>query len=95
MSGGIKVNENWRKRYSKVVMLLSVDLVTISFVRVSRLHWIGYVNKKESKRKVSQVNNSNPQGSRLRKKKKTRWWNCLPTVINKRKIKNWRGKKQS
>ena len=65
MSGGIKVNENWRKRYNKVVMVLSGDLVTSSFVRVSRLHWIGHVNKKGSKRKVSQVINSNPQGSRL------------------------------
>jgi hypothetical protein len=65
MSGEIKVNENWRKRYDKVVMLLSVDLVTISFVRVNRLHWIGHVNKKESKRKESQVINSYPQGSRL------------------------------
>jgi hypothetical protein len=65
MFGGIKVNENWRKRYNKVVMLLAGDLVTLSFVRVSRLHWIGHVNRKDSKRKVSQVINSNPQGSRL------------------------------
>ena len=34
MSGGIKVNENWRKRYNKVIMVLSGDLVTSSFVRV-------------------------------------------------------------
>ena len=51
MFGGIKVNENWRKRYNKVVMLLSGDLVALSFVRVSRLCWIGHVNRKESKRK--------------------------------------------
>jgi len=53
MFGEIKVDENWRKRYNKVVMRLSGDLVTLSFVRVSRLHWIGHVNRKESKRKVS------------------------------------------
>ena len=65
MFGGIKVNENGRKRYNKVVMLLSGDLVTLSFVRVSRLHWIGHVNRKESKRKVSQAINSSPQGCPL------------------------------
>jgi hypothetical protein len=30
------------------------------------LNWIGHVNRMNSKRKVSQVFNSNPQGSRLR-----------------------------
>jgi hypothetical protein len=43
----------------------------------------------DSTRKVSQVFNSNPQGSRLRGWPKNRWWNCEQTEINKCKIKNW------
>jgi hypothetical protein len=43
-----------------------------------------------SKRKVSQVLNNNPKGSRLRRQPKNRWWNCALTEINKGKITNWK-----
>jgi hypothetical protein len=60
--GGIKVNENWRKRYNKELMQLFGDLDILSFVRINQLKWIGHVNRMDSKRKVSQVFNNNPQG---------------------------------
>jgi hypothetical protein len=44
-----------------------------SFVRISRLNWIGHVNRTDSNRKVIQVINNNPQGSRLRGRPKNRW----------------------
>ena len=53
-------------------------------------NWKGHVNKMDSKSKVSQVFNNNPQGSRLRVRPKNRWWNCVQTDINKCKITNWR-----
>ena len=40
-------------------MQLFGDLDILSFVRVSRLDWIGRVNRMDSTRKVSQVFNSN------------------------------------
>jgi hypothetical protein len=55
MFGGIKVNENWRKRYNKELMQLFGVLYILSFFRVSRLSLIGNVNRMGSKRKVSQV----------------------------------------
>ena len=58
----------------------------LSFLRMSWLNWIGHVN---STRKVSQVFNSNPEGSRLTGWPKNRLWNCVQTEINKCKIKNW------
>jgi len=61
--GGIKVNENWRKRYNTELMHLFGHLDILSFVRISQLNWIGHVNKMDSKGKVSQVFNSNPQGN--------------------------------
>jgi len=60
---GIKVNENWRKRYNKALMQLFGDLDILSFVSIRWLNWIGHVSRMDSKRKVSQVFNSNPQGS--------------------------------
>jgi hypothetical protein len=86
MNGGIKVNENgerihgavWRFRYT-----------VLTFVRASRQNWISHVNIMESKRKVIQVFNNNPKGSRLRGRPKNRWWNCVQTDINKFRSKNW------
>jgi hypothetical protein len=63
---GIKVNEDWTKRYNKGLMQLFVDLDTLSFVRIYRLNWIGRVNRTYSKRKVIQIFNNNAQGIRLR-----------------------------
>jgi hypothetical protein len=56
--GGIKVNENWRKRYNKELMQLFGDLDILSCVRISPLNWIGQVNGLDSKRKVIQVFNT-------------------------------------
>jgi hypothetical protein len=64
MFGGIKVNENWRKRYNKELMQLFGDLhIRLhSFVRISRLISIGNVNRMDNKREVSQVFNNIAQG---------------------------------
>ena len=66
MFGGIKVNENWTRRYNKELMQLFRDLDTLLFVRIRRLNWIGRVKRMYSKRKVIQIFNNNPPGSRLR-----------------------------
>ena len=47
-------------------MQLFGDFDILRFVRISRLNWIGYVNRTDSKRKLSQVFNNNHQGIRLR-----------------------------
>jgi hypothetical protein len=67
MTGGIKVNENWRKQCNEELMQLLGDLDTLSLVRISRLKWIGHVNRMDSKRRVSKVFSNNPQGIRLPK----------------------------
>jgi len=69
--GGNKVNENWRKRCKEELLQLLGDLDILSFARISQLNWLGQVNRKDSKRKASQVSNNNPQGSRLRGRPKT------------------------
>jgi hypothetical protein len=88
--GAIKVNENWKKRHNKELKQAFGDLDILSFVRISRLKWIGHVNRMENKRTVSQVFNKNLQGSRPRGRPRNRWWNCVQTDIKKCKINNWK-----
>jgi hypothetical protein len=45
MSGGIKVNENWRKRCDKLLMQVFGDLDMLSFVRINLKNWISHVNR--------------------------------------------------
>jgi hypothetical protein len=61
-----------------------------ALIRHITSNWIGCVNRMGSNRKVTQVFNSNLQGSRLRGRPKYRWWNCVQTGINICKITSWR-----
>jgi hypothetical protein len=70
MFGGKRVNEYWIKRYIKELTKLFGDPDMLSFASISRLNWIGHVNGMDSKRKVSNVHNNNPQGSRIRRRLK-------------------------
>jgi hypothetical protein len=90
MFGRIEVRENWRKRYNKELMQLFGDFDILSFLRVTRWNWIGHINRMDSKRKVSQVFNNNPQGGGLKGQPKSRWWNCVQTHVDQSKITNWK-----
>jgi hypothetical protein len=72
-------------------MQLFGDLDVLSFVRRSRLNWIGHVKRMDSKRKVSQVFNNNLQGSRLVGRLKADFKNCVQINANLKTGK--RGKK--
>jgi hypothetical protein len=66
MLGGITLNENSRKGYNKKFMQLCGDVDILTFVRISQLNWISHVNRTDSKRKVIQICNNNPQGNPVR-----------------------------
>jgi hypothetical protein len=66
-------------------MQLFGDLDVVSFVRISQLNWIDHVNGMDKKRKVSQVLNSNLQGSLLRGRPK-----ADGGIVYKWKITNWK-----
>ena len=68
-------------------MQLFGDSNAHSLVRISRLNWVGHVNRMGSNGEVCQVFNGNPQGSRLRGRPQNRWWNREQTGTNKFRIK--------
>jgi hypothetical protein len=87
MFGGFTVNKNWRKQYNKELLRLFGVLDILSFVRISWLNWIGHVNRMDSKRKVSQSFNNNPQWSGLRGRPNKRWWNCVKRIVRNARLK--------
>jgi hypothetical protein len=62
-------------------LLGNSDILT--FVRISLLNWIGHGNEVNSKTKIGQAFNNNPQGSRLRGRPNNRWWNRVQKDRNK------------
>ena len=66
VGGGIKGNENYRKRNEKLLMQLLGDSDILRFVRTVGLNWTGHVNRMVSTRKGNQTFNSKTQESRLR-----------------------------
>ena len=80
LSGSLK-GRSWNL-VSKCTLTCHGDWILVSVTkRTSSVEWIDYVNRMGSKRKVSQVFNNNPQGSRLRGQPKNRWWNCVQILI--------------
>lgn len=77
--------ESWRKRYNEESIKLFGDLDILSYIRIRRMNWIDQVNRMNSKRNVNQVFHNNSQGSRLSRRPRNRWRNCVET-----KIKNWK-----
>ena len=75
-------------------MQLFRDLDVLSFVRTSRLNWIGHVNRMDGIRKVCQVFNSTPRGSRLRGRPKNGRWQCVLILINVKLLVGMRGQKK-
>jgi hypothetical protein len=49
MFGGIKVNENWRKRHNKELVFGDLDIIL--FFGISLVNWIGQVNRLAVKEK--------------------------------------------
>jgi hypothetical protein len=62
--------------------------------RISLLKLIDHINRMDYKRKVSQVFNDSPQGSRLRRLPKQRRWNYIETDISECKTANKKKKKK-
>jgi hypothetical protein len=67
--GGIKLNENWRKRYNKDLMQFLGDLDILSIVIISRFNWSGHANIMDRKSKSSILKKSSGKSAKKTTKK--------------------------
>ena len=65
------------------LMNLYEDVDIISFIRLSRLRWIGHVVRMEKERKVYNIFYNNPQGTRVRGRPTNRWMDFVLSDIKK------------
>jgi hypothetical protein len=71
-------------------MKLYEEVEILSFIRLSRLRWIGHVNRMDKERKIYNIFYNQPQGTRIKGRSKNRWMNCVLSGIKKCKIRNWK-----
>ena len=67
-------------------MNLYEDVDIISFIKLSRLRWIGHVNRMDKERKVYNIFYNQPQGTRVRGRPKNRWMDCVLSDIENTKL---------
>ncbi|KAJ4426723.1 hypothetical protein ANN_26522 [Periplaneta americana] len=75
--GAIETVDGWRARYNNEIYELYKESDLEAHIRCQRLRWLGHVTRMETTRKVKIVFNNNPDGTRLRGRPRTRWWNCV------------------
>ncbi|KAJ4446086.1 hypothetical protein ANN_12778 [Periplaneta americana] len=87
--GAIETVDRWRARYNEIYELYKESDLE-AHIRCQRLRWLGHVTRMETTRKVKVVFNNNPDGTRLRGRLRTKWWNCVRVDVNRLGIRNWR-----
>ncbi|KAJ4446078.1 hypothetical protein ANN_12770 [Periplaneta americana] len=87
--GAIETVDGWRARYNNEIYELYKESDLEAHIRCQRLRWLGHVTRMETTRKVKIVFNNNPDGTRLRGRPRTRWWNCVRVDVNRLGIRNW------
>ena len=66
--GGVQVGNTWRIRYNKEIYDMLKEPNIESFIRISRLRWLGHVGRMENHRKVKMITAQKIEGTRLRGK---------------------------
>ena len=59
----MKINDNWRRRSNSELTNLYEDEDIISFIRLSRVRYIGNVNRMDKERKVYSIFYNQPQST--------------------------------
>jgi hypothetical protein len=61
--GAVKINDTWKRRNISELMNSYKDVDIVPFIRLSRLKWIGHVNRIDKGRKVYNIFYNQPQGT--------------------------------
>ena len=80
------MGNTWRIRYNKEIYDMLKEPNIESFIRISRLRWLGHVGRMENHRKVKMVT---AEGTRLRGRPRSRWMDCVESDLVRFGIRNW------
>ena len=88
--GGIKVDNNWRRRFNHELYQLYNEPDIVKYIKINRLRWLGHVQRMEEERVPLKLLNTNPDGNRRPGRPKTRWQDAVDSDLKTLKVGDWR-----
>ena len=88
--GGIKVDNNWRRRFNHELYQLYNEPDIVKYIKINRLRWLGHVQRMEEERVPLKLLSTNPDGNRKPGRPKTRWKDAVESDLKTLKVDDWR-----
>ncbi len=88
--GGIKVEDNWRRRYNHELYQLYNEPDIVKHIKITRLRWLGHVQRMEEERVPLKMLNTNPDGNRRPGRPRTRWKDAIESDLKNLQVSDWR-----
>ena len=90
--GAVKQGDNWRIRYNSELYELYNEINLETYVKLTRLRWLGHVVRMDNNRRVKIIHNGMPEGTRTRGRPRQRWMDNVMTDVREFGILNWKEK---
>lgn len=90
--GAVKQGDNWRIRYNNELYELYNEINLETYVKLTRLRWLGHVVRMDNNRRVKMIHNGMPEGTRTRGRPRQRWMDNVMTDVREFGILNWKEK---
>ena len=88
--GGVKVEENWRRRYNHELYQLYNEPDIVKYIKINRLRWLGHVQRMEDERVPLKLLRTNPDGNRRPGRPRTRWKDSVESDLKTLGVSDWR-----
>ncbi|PSN57371.1 hypothetical protein C0J52_02905, partial [Blattella germanica] len=83
---------NWRIRYNNELYELYNEINLETYVKLTRLRWLGHVVRMDNNRRVKMIHNGMLEGTRTRGRPRQRWTDNVMTDVREFGILNWKEK---
>ncbi|PSN58017.1 hypothetical protein C0J52_02027 [Blattella germanica] len=90
--GAVKQGDKWRIRYNSELYELYYEINLETYVKLTRLRWLGHVVRMDNNRRVKIIHNGMPEGTRTRGRPRQRWMDNMMTDVREFGILNWKEK---
>ncbi|PSN52660.1 hypothetical protein C0J52_08808, partial [Blattella germanica] len=79
-------------RYNNELYELYNEINLETYVKLTRLRWLGYVIRMDNNRRVKMIHNGMPEGTRAKGRPRQRWMDNVMTDVREFGILNWKEK---
>lgn len=90
--GAINDGNGWRRRFNHELYELYEEPDIVSVIKISRLRWLGHVQRMDENRIPKKLFNGHPDGTRRPGRPRGRWKDAVESDLKKLGVHDWRSK---